>query len=138
MNLLSVYSLKNLIVPGYWFSEPEPLNKFSLWFLLGFFGAMVVAAVVIYVTAQKKKDDKPLVRGLNKLSGLLIWMGLLGLAVIFFRYEHAFFLSRRFWMATWLIGAIVWLVFVVRYFKVAMPKARINQQEQERLKKYLP
>ena len=135
---LFMYSIKNLLNLNYWFSEPQPLNSLSLWLLLGFFCAMAAAAVVLYVTAQKKKDDKPLVRGLNKLSSLLAWMGLLGLVMVFFRYESAFFLSRRFWLGTWFVGLVVWLVFVVRYFKITMPKARANRQEQERLKRYLP
>lgn len=138
MTFCCMYSFSHLLSSQYWFSEPSFLGAPALWTMVAVFGLMIVAAIVSRVMSQKGKWDKFSRRGLSKLSSLLGWLGAAAFILLFFRYEFVPLLSRRFMFGLWLLGLLVWLGFILRYFFLKMPKLRKEQAEKERLRKYLP
>lgn len=133
-----MYSFSHLLNAKYWFSEPSFLGAPALWTVVIIFGLMVAAALVLAILSQKGRFDQFLRRGFKKMASLLGWMGALAFILLFFRYEFVPLLSRRFMYLLWAIGLIAWLVFILRYLLVKMPKLRQEKQAKERLKKYLP
>lgn len=133
-----MYSIKNLLFHGYWFSYVQPLNPLAFWAMLVVFGLMIVVAIILFKIAHHPKIDPPLCRGLKKIINLLSWMGILGFLVLFFRYEMVYMLSRRFLLGFWILGLIIWVILVIRYFLKVVTRQRQSIIEQERLKKYLP
>lgn len=133
-----MYSFANLLSVNYWFSELTASNSQTLLIMLAVFGTMIAAAIILYFLVKAERVEKILGHGLLRLASLLVWMGILGFVYLFFRYESAAFFSRRFWLGLWVIGLIVWLVFIGRFFIKKMPQLRQAKMEQERLKRYLP
>lgn len=133
-----MYSIKNIFSLRYWFSEPPYQNPLAMKVALIFFVLMLVTAIVLAVLSQKEKFGVYLKRLFAKIASLLGWMGATAFVLSFFRYEATPFLSRRFWFGFWLIGLIVWVVYILRYWYKQVPLKRQKQAEKERLKKYLP
>lgn len=130
--------LENIFKFSYWFSEPPYQNPAAMKIAMIFFVIMLAAGIMLAVLSQKEKFGVYLKRLFAKIASFLGWMGVLALVLLFFRYEATPFLSRRFWYAFWLIGLIVWIVYILRYWYKQVPLKRQKQAEKDRLKKYLP
>ncbi|KKR48920.1 MAG: hypothetical protein UT86_C0002G0095 [Candidatus Magasanikbacteria bacterium GW2011_GWC2_40_17] len=133
-----MYSIKNIFSLSYWFSQTPLLGSAAFWVMLIIFGLFLLAAIILKVLSQSPHYDVFARRGLKKISRLLGWMGVWGLIIVFFRYEFTPILSRRFMLGLWIIGLVVWLVFIVKYFLKIVPKRMAEKLEKERLNKYLP
>lgn len=133
-----MYSFSHLLNFKYWFSEPPFLGAPALWAMVIIFGLMIVATIGLAILSQKGRFDQFLRRGFKKMANLLGWMGVLAFILLFFRYEFVPLLSRRFMFLLWAMGFITWLVFVLKYLLMKMPKLQQERQAKERLKKYLP
>lgn len=133
-----MYSIKNILSLRYWFSEPPYQNPAAMKIAMIFFVIMLAIGIVLAVLSQKEKFGVYLKRLFAKIASLLGWMGVLAFVLSFFRYEATPFLSRRFWFGFWLIGLIVWVVYILRYWFKKVPMKRREQTEKDRLKKYLP
>ena len=133
-----MYSLKNIFSVQYWFGSVPFLGAPALWTMTIIFGAMLVGGAVINTLANSKKYDKPLAKGLKKISKMLATMGVIAFFLLFFRYEFVVILSRRFMFGLWFVCLILWVIFIVGYFLKIVPKQRMDKMEQERIKKYLP
>ncbi|KKR97548.1 MAG: hypothetical protein UU49_C0028G0012 [Candidatus Magasanikbacteria bacterium GW2011_GWC2_41_17] len=133
-----MYSIKNILNLRYWFSEPPYQNLLAMKIALIFFVIMLVAGVVLAILSQKEKFSVYIKRLFAKIASLLGWMGALAFVLLFFRYEATPFLARRFWYGFWLVGLIVWVVYILRYWYKQVPLKRQRQAEKERLRKYLP
>jgi hypothetical protein len=133
-----MYSIKNIFNLRYWFSEPPYQNPAAMKVALIFFVIMLVAGVVLAVLSQKEKFGVYIKRLFAKIASLLGWMGAIAFVLLFFRYEATPFLARRFWYGFWLIGLIIWVVYILHYWYKKVPQKLREQSEKERLKKYLP
>jgi amino acid transporter len=135
-----MFDIQPLLKLSYWFDKRppgfEPFFQQSLFF---FFGALVVLALVITVVVKKKKKESPwIAKGFQKISSWCLSMGIAGLIIFFFTYERIPLLSMRFWYIVWLVGAVVWLVFIVRFFMKKIPEEKARIAEQKNKEKYLP
>ncbi len=110
----------------------------SVYFLLEVFGALVVLAILIRIIQKVSQKDSFYKSLLQKYFVMFLTMGLAGLFLVWFRYERAYFLSARFWLLVWLIGLVVWLVFVLKYQFKVVPQAREKLQKTKEFNKYLP
>ncbi len=94
--------------------------------------------IITIVVRKKKKEDPWVARGFQKISSWCLSMGIAGLVIFFFAFERLPFLSMRIWFVAWLIGAIVWVVFIVKYFIKTVPQEKRKIKDKENLQKYIP
>ena len=133
MNILTVLN------PAFWFS-PEVLNVES-WggrIILMVFVILFLAGLVLRVMAKQKKEDRHLSLILKKVVSFLVTMGLLGLILYFFSFENVRVLGSRFWYVFWMIGFVVWLVFIISFIKKDIPAMKAAIIEAKEKEKYLP
>lgn len=129
-------NLSNLLQPTYWFAEAPLLTPLALRAMLIFFGALVIAAIILQF--KSGQADSALARGLRQMARLCVGLGLFGLVILFFRYQFVPVLSRRFIYLVWLGVALAGATSVLRYFVKQMPARRLRQEEARRKEKYLP
>ncbi len=127
--------MKNFFTLKYWFTiNPGPLNGLGFNILLVLVALFFVLAMVSFVIKQKKS----LYRGLiSRIYELALSNFIIGLLFTFFYYENIPFFTARFWLLLWLIGIIIWALFIVKRFKnINVNKDKLEQEELR--KKYLP
>lgn len=103
--------------------------------LVIFFAAAVIAA--IYAGKQIKAG-----LGFRKLwLKIQTWgfsIGIIGFLLIFFREVKAVYLGSRLWLLLLLLVAIIWLGFIIRYWKIQVPLQAKLRQEKTEFEKWLP
>ncbi len=124
-----------------WLSiRPAPLSKgFAIGFLV-FFLLIIIGKISIRIYASKMKRqltkaDKKLY---DLIQSLLLTMGSLGILWTFFAYEGIPILASRFWFLLWLLGLVIWIYFIARYYLLEYTDFKVKLAEKERLEKYLP
>ena len=110
----------------------------TVYFLLVVFGAVLVAAIIFKIIQKVTSGDSFYKSLLQKYFVVFLTLGLIGLALTWFRYERVYVLSARFWLLVWLIGLVVWLAFVLKYQLKTVPRARTKLQKSKEFNKYLP
>ncbi len=130
--------MEALLTFSYWFnSYPSPFVGLVYWVLVGVVGVGIVGGLALKFLSPRLVDGSHR-RMLNKLSSLLITMGVLVAFSFFFTQTTTPVLGSRFWFGLWLIIGLIWLWFIVRYAWAIAPSERAARlREQERLK-YLP
>jgi len=127
--------MQNLLTLKYWFTtNPEPLIPLALNLLLGFVILLVVLAIVFSLAKKRNKLYK---RVYQKLYDFSFTNVIIGIFFIFFHHEHVPFFSARFWLALWLIGMIVWLVFTLKGLK-KIPERKKELEKTKEFNKYIP
>lgn len=110
----------------------------TVYFLLAVFGALVIVGLVIKIVQKAKKRENFFNRLFSRYAALFLVMGILGVIYVWFRFEKVLFFSARLWLWVWLIGFIVWLVFIIRYHVKTGPQARKQSEQKRVFNKYLP
>lgn len=126
-----------LLDPAFWFHIRPPLMSF--WGIG--IGAVVLVAMFIVGLAlmrHSRQMEKHRLRGYQKFASWFITWAVLGLAWLFFTYERINFFGARFWVLAGLVSAAVWLAFIVRYWKKAVPAIEKLCRERAEFEKYLP
>jgi NhaP-type Na+/H+ or K+/H+ antiporter len=136
---LFIENIGNLFTLNYWFDlTPGPLFQGVLSFLYIFFAVMIILGFASKAMVKKNQKNTPLRNIWSKFYFFLSTMGFLGLIVTFFRAKQVNFFGAPFWMLFWLIGLIVWLVFIIRYIKVKIPKIKEEIELKQEMDKYMP
>ena len=99
-----------------------------------------IAAIITALKATKKIKTSP---GIYKplWQKLQVWgwsTGLFGLLLIFFREVRAIYLGSRIWLLIWLIAVVIWLGFIIYYWKIKIPLKEQKQNTQAEFDKRLP
>ncbi|MBI3626981.1 hypothetical protein HY224_02970 [Candidatus Uhrbacteria bacterium] len=109
----------------------------GLWFVFGLF--VLLAVVARLVILFKKRTLAPLwSRLLRKLYKMFAYMGVLGLALVFFTYEDVPYLSTRLFYGLWLLGALAWIIYIVVQMKQHMSQDLSLGQVNDTVKQYMP
>jgi len=106
--------------------------------LLVVFTALAVVGLVAKIYGVRAGLDKLVRRAVQRAGTCLLSMGLTGLLLYFFVYEHVPVLSMRLWLLVWLLSILVWAWSILRYVQVEIPKVNAVKAERERLNKWLP
>lgn len=126
-------TLPPLISPSFWFGlNPGPFLPWADRFLLVFFSLFLVAGIVLWLVTLRQGLEKMLRRGLKQAAGYLVVLGLFGLLLYFFTYEHTPVLSMRFGYLLWL-GVAAWFGWMM-YHYVTVDMARVETLRAEREK----
>lgn len=103
--------------------------------LMLFFTAAIILAVQATIKLKNNTDFKNLWK---KLQAWGFYIGSVGWLLIFFREVRAVYLGSRIWLLIWLIFALVWLVMIIRYWKIQIPLQTKTRQERAEFEKWLP
>lgn len=129
--------INNLFHISYWFYQPFVAREWSLWVFVGGFLLLVVAGLVFKIVVYHK-EDKTTRELLRRFGNFCFIMGFLGLLWMFFRQERVAFLAWRFWLLVWILIFVWWLSGIARYAIKRVPEIRKEQEERNRISKYLP
>lgn len=104
------------------------------------FGILLLLALIARLMArqQDKQKNLPLAKLWHKLTTFFFSLGLIGICLLFFRQQKVYTLSMPLFWYLWLIGAVVWLVFIIRWILVKMKGLQKEIEEKEEKEKYLP
>jgi len=128
----------NLLTFGYWFNPrpgpwmPEVMKAVYIIFVVMFFLGLMVS-----IFRGRFKDDVVYFKFWGKLQGMFITIGIAGVVLVAAREQMINIIGMPFLLLLNVIGAIVWIVFIVRYATVTMPKRRAEQREKKEKEKYL-
>ena len=130
--------LAPLLVLSYWFDTyPAPFAGVYFWIIVGTAAGSFVLGTAFNMFSSTFKDPSTR-RVLKKLGTLGMTFGALMAISFFFTQTSTPTLGSRFWFALWLLLAVVWLGFIVKYAATVAPKERDERARQLINKKYLP
>jgi hypothetical protein len=101
------------------------------------FGACFVLGILAWIFSGLWKK-KPIAKSCRAFSRWGIIMGIIGGILVFFRQIGLPFVNRRILLAAWLVGAIIWLILLIRWLLVKMPRKKEKLEKKEEFEKYLP
>ncbi len=130
----------------------SPLFSLSFWFALqqnalspGFaraffvlFAIIIIGGAVTRIIARNVKEDRYIVRLYRKIAVASMTMGFVGLFWLFLAFEEVYLFGARFWFLFWMIGAGIWIYFIVNFAKKKIPALRIEDAHLREANKYLP
>ena len=130
--------LSPLISWSYWFGTyPPPFTGLYFWIIVGLAGGSFLLGLVFSFINLYFKDPSTR-RIIKRLGTLALTFGVLMAINFFFTQTSTPTLGSRFWFLSWLIMALIWLGFIIKYaFRVA-PKERAERAKQLEYQKYLP
>jgi hypothetical protein len=135
---MSLGPLQPLLNVSYWFDYyPSAFQGTAYWVVLGVSASAVVVGVLLAACARLVKDAGWR-RVAVRTGKLLLTVGLLNLISFFFTQTYTPLLGSRFWFVLWLLIAIVWFWYIVRYALRVAPKERAERAKQQEYLKYLP
>jgi hypothetical protein len=73
----------------------------------------------------------------QKAANFFLTMAVSFTFIFFFRYEAIPFLGGRFWVLLWIIGALAWFIYLVRYYFVNVRKDLGELEKKQKFNKYL-
>jgi len=129
----------NFLKISFWFDiTPDPYMLQVFWGLIIIFALVVVLGAVSLFFLKKYQHNKLVRRIWSKLMSWSYSIGLVGLLLVFFRQQKAPYFGMRIVMFIWLVVAIIWLFFILKFRLLQVPKIKKEQQRKEELRKYLP
>lgn len=124
--------------PSYLFEIRPVIDLGTVKFLLIFFGALVLTAIILRVIRKTQRHDQYIITLFNKYISLLITTGLFGILLVWFRYETVALLAMRMWLVVWVVIFICWLVNILKYQYKVVPEAKEKSAQRKIFNKYLP
>ena len=133
-----MFDLIKFFQPDYLFDFRPTVSQSSLEIMLSFFTAFLLAGIILKIIGWKKNWRGYQLKLTQKYFSFFIALGLLGLLLIFFRYEQSMILAARFWLVVWSLLAVGWLILILNYQLKALPEAKKQSAERKLFQKYLP
>lgn len=101
---------------------------------------LCVLAIVAAIFAQKKLSKNPGVKkSLYKKIIACGWtIAIVGLLFLLFREFRAMYLGSRFWLLLWLLSTLIWIIYLLFYYFVTLPKLKKQREEHVEFNKWLP
>lgn len=116
--------------------EIDPAPEGLYFYLAIPFGILLLAALVLAVLAPRK--NKMYQKLLVKWAYLFLTIGLIGEAVIFFRYQGIVYLGSRVVLYLLFLLFILWASSICLYWFGIIPKEKKKLEEKKKFEKYLP
>ncbi len=130
---------ENLFRPSYWLTfEPPALGGLSANLLFAFFALVFVLGIVVRIVSHHRTEDRYLQIAGQRISQLLVTMGLIGVGLFFFGFEDIYLFGAKFWYPIWVIAVIVWGYYIVRFIQKEIPKMREKELARKHVNKYMP
>lgn len=127
---------KKLIQPSYILDSQPRQFQFLLPAVI-IFGAAVIASILIWIFLKTSKAPyKEKIK--SAISNWLLWLGISGLILVFFRWQEIPYLSARILFEILFLVFLIWLGFILKYLIFNYKKDKDNFAERMRFEKYLP
>lgn len=132
---------QNFLDYHYWFTmSPAPLTR--AW-LIGATVAFVLFIVVgiaagVYAKRLKRTGNPLTAQGWRCLRKFGWWGGIVGLLLVWFRYEQVSLLGARFWWVAVAIWLGWWAVLIAIFVFKKLPQNKMIWEQKKAFEKYLP
>lgn len=131
--------LNNLLKFSYWFDVPASfLTPNIFWILISIFAVAIIVGIISSVFSSKNKKDKLKKKLWSKFISWGYTVGIVGLILTFLKQQKTPYLGMRIWLLVWLLFSFVWLIFILKFVILKVPKIKKEQREKEEFEKYLP
>lgn len=129
-----------LLSLSYWTSLLPPPTFDPLFFYLTVaeFGGALIVAIVLFVLSKKWSDRIFWAKAAPRIGHMLVWYSVLGFLNLWLAYEQVYLWGARFWILVLMLGALIWLGFILKYIFKKMPKEKAAYEEKMRIRKYIP
>ncbi|MFA5076281.1 MAG: hypothetical protein WC480_02580 [Patescibacteria group bacterium] len=128
-----------LLTWNFWFQkDPGQMAPAAFKLLVVIFAICLVGAIIFWLLGRISKKDRIYIKLFKKIQSFLITLGLVGFVILFFFFEEAPYLSSRFWLLIWLVIAVFWLIKIIKFTVVDLPRRLTEQKKIESFKQYLP
>ena len=133
---MTIESIKLFFQPMYLFNTaPNADMKLVQYFLL-FFVALIVLSIIAFIVSRKKKKITPLSILWGYIYNWLLWTGIFGLSLLFFRYEGIAYLGMRFFLFVLLVAFVFWGIYLVIYYFKNYKKGLAEFKKNKEKEKY--
>lgn len=130
---------QNLLDPSAWFTlSPAQVGEISGNIVFLVFVLLFVCGIVARIVASHKIDDRHMRELGKRIGSFLVTMGILGAMLYFFSYERIRLFGARFWYVLWLVGFLVWVVYIARYARKTVPKMKEQAIALAQKRRYFP
>jgi len=128
-----------MLTLSYWFDTyPFFFTPIFFWGFLGLFMIAIVFGAICLKIITKGKVNKTSHKVWLKLRSWSFSLGIVGLILVFFKQQRTPYLGMRIWLLVWLIICLIWLIFIVKYLLINVPKIKKEEIEKKEFEKYLP
>ena len=118
---------------------PSAPSTQTLYILLGIFVFFIIFGVGEWFwLGHLSQKYPPYLETRGKLLNFFLTFGILGLVLLFFRFETLPYLASRLMLALLVAGFIIWGGYLLYYFIRVLPTKIKHSQKQTRFIQYLP
>lgn len=130
--------LGKLFHSDYLFTKTPPADS-DYRYLVILFGVLIVIAVSSWVYFAKKKKQLSLWGNIQgRVFNLFLYIGIIGLVLIFFRWQEIPYVGSRFFLIILLVAFLLWAAYVMFYRFIIFKELLANNKKKEEFEKYLP
>ncbi|MBM2820285.1 MAG: hypothetical protein HW405_45 [Candidatus Berkelbacteria bacterium] len=117
--------------------SPEPISDYLYLSIL--FGLLIVIAFIFWFIYKRKRKQLDLFKAVQKsVFNPFFYTGIIGLILIFFRWQGMPYLGSRFFLLVLLLLFLFWGTNIIYFRFVTFPKRIKEYQEKKNFNKYLP
>ena len=134
LNFSRLFSAKFIFNP-----DLGPMSLGFARFFYGLFGIFLILALASHLITkqQEKQKNLPLLKLWRKLTTFFFSLGIVGILLLFLRQQQVYFLSMPLFWYLWLTGAIIWIIFILRWILTKMKAIQKEIEEKKEKEKYL-
>ncbi|HRY60176.1 MAG TPA: hypothetical protein P5096_02255 [Patescibacteria group bacterium] len=133
---MTIDNIKLFFAPAYLFNTMPGYDMKLAQPFVALFGIMVILALVSFIMSRKFRK-KPVKHIWILVYNWFSYVGLVGLFLLFCRYEGVAYLSMRFLLFLWLVFFVLW-GFYILWFRLKPYKKIVKEaKEKDRKDKYL-
>lgn len=115
---------------------PITTNVFRL--AVGIYVLIFILAILLSILRKKDRFAKPYRRIMQKFSGWCFSFSIVGLILMFFRHQLIPYLGMRAWTMIWFVICAAWMIYILKYLFVNIPRQKKDLKIREEFEKYLP
>ncbi|MBL7021985.1 hypothetical protein ISR92_01525 [Patescibacteria group bacterium] len=105
---------------------------------VGIYILIFVLAIIFSILRKKDRFSGPYKRAMQKISTWCFSFSIVGLILMFFRHQLIPYLGMRAWTMIWFIICIAWMIYIIKYIVINIPKQKKDLKIREEFEKYLP
>lgn len=132
---IPIINFKNLVSIDRIF-EIKPSAQGEYIYMAIFFGLCLIISFILSIIAKRNQNESKKVQ--NRVVYLLLVTGIVGLILIFLRWQSIPYLGSRFMIYLLGVMIVTWIIKIILYRVRVLPRERIKKQEKENFEKYLP
>ncbi len=132
---MTIENIKIFFQPQYLFNPYPGYNMDLMPTLLIFFVILVILSVVSFIFLKKSKKQ-PIAYIWSSVYSWFLWVGIVGIVLLFFRFEGIAYLSMRFLLFLWLILFFFWGLYILWFGRKRYKKILKKQKEKKEKERY--